>query len=175
MSIATDIVDRTCGVESLRERIDILDEARIDACVLAAPRLVERCPRDYRRVVAVALYELCPLAEEVACRQVAVLVETPACRLAPREVAQMVGPIVIALLKALLVQTSAVETDVFCQFNVAAQGLVGGCCPDAVGVETLIEYKALIVGTVVQIEESVGNMRLPHAGIGANLVDDLLL
>ena len=123
-------------------------------------------------MVAVALHQFGPLGQEVTCRQVAVHVDAPRGTLAPSEVAQAVGPVVIALLETLLVQTCTVEAHSLGQLDVVTQGLVRGGCPDAVGVETLVEYKALVVRLVVQVEIPARHMHLAHTGIRLNTVDD---
>ena len=101
-------------------------------------------------MVHVAIDDVCPFGEEVARGDFVVGVEAPARRLAPGEVAELVGPIVVALLKYLLVQACAVESDRLAEFDVVAEGIVARGCPDAVRVIALVEYKSLIVRLIVE-------------------------
>ena len=70
-------------------------------------------------------------------------------------------------------QTGTIEAHGLGEFDVAAQCLVGGCRPDAVGIEALIEHQTLVVGLVVQVEIAVCHVHLAHSGIRLDAVDDL--
>ena len=67
-------------------------------------------------------------------------------------------------------QTCAVEAHRLTHLDVVAEGLVGGCCPDAVGIVSLVEHEALEVGLVVEVEVSACEVDLAHAGIGLHFV-----
>ena len=124
VAVAAGVVHRTCAVHSLCYVVYVLYEVCVYARVVGVPCLVERSPCDERRVVAVALHELCPFREEVARCQFVVHVESPACRFAPCKVSQLVSPVVITLLEALLVQARAVETGFFSKLDVLLESLV---------------------------------------------------
>ena len=170
VAVAAGVVHRTCAVHSLCYVVYVLYEVCVYARVVGVPCLVERSPCDERRVVAVALHELCPFREEVARCQFVVHVESPACRFAPCKVSQLVSPVVITLLEALLVQARAVETGFFSKLDVLLESLVRWCCPYSVRIITLVEHETLEVRLVVQIEVSVSRVHLSHAGIRLHLV-----
>ena len=116
-------------------------------------------------MVAVAGDHLGPLREEVSYGQFVVHVQSPAGFLAPGEIAQAVGPIIVTLLEDLLVQAGAIEAHGLRQGDVLLEGFVGGGGPDTVGIEALVEHEALEVGLVVQIEVTACQMHLAHAGV----------
>ena len=116
-------------------------------------------------MVAVAPHHFAPLREEVAGCHLVVYVNAPACALAPGDVAELVGPVIVTLLEYLLVQTRAVESGVLREHDVILECLVGGCGPYSVGIETLVGHEPLEIRLVVQVEFAVRHVYLAHSGV----------
>ena len=124
-------------------------------------------------MVHVANHQIAPLGDEVAGSLDVVGIQTPARSLAPRQITQLVGPIVETLLEDLLVQTRAVEARGHREFDIALQSLVRRSRPNTVGIEALIEHQTLVVGFVVEIDLIALGVDLTHAEIGLGAIDRL--
>ena len=117
------VVDGAGGVERARERGGVGDGAVV-LRVAGDGRvgLVEGGPGDDRRVRAQLAHDGRPLGEEVARRLGRGQVEPPAGGFGPGEVAEPVGPVVVARLEDLLVQPRAVEAERLAELDVARAG-----------------------------------------------------
>ena len=165
-------MERTCGVKLFGRRIKVFDETRILPAV-RGPFLVQWRPCDDGRMVAVTSDNLSPFGQEVASRFHLVAVHTPAWCLTPGEISQAVGPIVEALLKYLLVKSGTIEACLHRQFNISTECFVGRCCPDAVGIEALVEHQSLIERLIVQIDSISLDMHFAHADVAFHAVHGL--
>ena len=67
-------------------------------------------------------------------------------------------------------QTGSVKSDSLTHLYVVLEICVGGSCPNAVGIESLVQNKALEVRLIIKVEISVGTMNLTHSCIRTNLV-----
>ena len=76
VSVATRVVHGSGGVGCLREIVQIGYEPHVHA-VTTAPSFVQRGPCHERGMVAVALYNVDPLCQEVAHGQFVVDIQTP--------------------------------------------------------------------------------------------------
>ena len=83
-------------------------------------------------MVAVTNYYILPLREEVTGCFRQANIHTPACILAPHEVAELVCPVEETLLEDLLVEACAIETYCHRHLDIVLQSLVAWSSPDTV-------------------------------------------
>ena len=126
-------------------------------------------------MVAITNYDVTPLGDEVArsCREREI--DTPACILAPNEVAELVSPIEEALLEDLLVEACAIETNLHRHLYVAAESLVAWCSPYSVRVEALVENKTLIVWLIVEVYLVSVGVYLTHTEVRRDLIENVAI
>ena len=172
VTVSAGIVDGARGVDGFGEVIDISHHALVGSFA-AAPCLIEWCPGDYARMIAVADDEFRPFGEEITCGDVAVLIDTPAGLFAPGEVAEVVCPIIVTFLEGFLMKSCTIEANGLAEFDILSQGFVRRCRPNAIRIEPLIEYEPLEIGLVVEVEVTVLNVYLTHTSVGLHLVDDI--
>ena len=140
------------GIGGLGGQVHGAQHVVVLGAAVAVPRLIERAPADERGVVEIALDLLQPLGQHAEHGLGAGVIQAPVGELAPHQVAQAVAVIEEALLEDLLMQARAIEAAGHGQFDVAHQRGVAGRGVDAVGVEALVEHRALEDGLAVDQE-----------------------
>ena len=63
----------------------------------------------------------------------------PVTELTPGQISETVGPVMESLLEDLLMKTRAIKAYSQRKFNVGLERLIAGCCPDTVGIKSLVE------------------------------------
>ena len=124
-------------------------------------------------MVAVAQQHLGPLGD-VGGIAVGLVVVAPVGKLAPDQVAELVGPVEESRLENLLVQPRAVVAGGHRHLDVVLQRLVRRGGPDAVGIETLVENQPLEDRLAVDQDPPAVDGDLPQAEVALQLVDRLV-
>ena len=131
---------------------------------------VEGTPSNNSGVVEISFQYLLPLHHKVGKRKISDVRHTPVGVLAPDDISASVTMLKEKRLEDLFVKSCAVETERHRHIDVVLQSLKRGRGVDSVGIEALIENKALEYRLAVEVHDSVSALHLAHAEIRGDLI-----
>ena len=156
----------------LGQSIDIGNEAWIFAFIWPE-FFVERSPSNDRRMVKVAFNNVLPFGDEVTGSFYGVSVKSPAWCFTPCDITKFVCPVVEAFFKNFLVKACSIKTGSFRQKDVVLQSVIGWSCPDSVRIKSLVEYQALVIRLIVQINHIALSVNLAHTEVRLHFIDNV--